>query len=194
MLMVFSGLPSEEGADPQSVLQEATDLLHTKFGFRSTTIQVELYSEDMSHCSHCQDPRDWTQTGLNRTPEGSDTLSQRSVRAGWTADNCATLRVLLPGGKLTCSKVIKPDNKLIRVSGVKRWCWDDFHSLSFMTGGVKMRNFWPESGAISQKNTRMSLMSFVLYQLLSSVSCFKQQIAQASAEPYFQFVGVYLLT
>uniref|UniRef100_A0A3P8T1J3 Probable proton-coupled zinc antiporter SLC30A3 n=1 Tax=Amphiprion percula TaxID=161767 RepID=A0A3P8T1J3_AMPPE len=47
-----------EGSDPQSVLQEATDLLHTKFGFYSTTIQVELYSEDMSHCSHCQDPSD----------------------------------------------------------------------------------------------------------------------------------------
>uniref|UniRef100_A0A3B4X0D0 Probable proton-coupled zinc antiporter SLC30A3 n=1 Tax=Seriola lalandi dorsalis TaxID=1841481 RepID=A0A3B4X0D0_SERLL len=46
------------GADPQSVLQEATDLLHTKFGFYSITIQVELYSEDMSHCSHCQDPSD----------------------------------------------------------------------------------------------------------------------------------------
>ncbi|XP_037541589.1 zinc transporter 2 [Nematolebias whitei] len=56
--LVSVHLAIEEGADPQSVLQEATDLLHTKFGFRSTTIQVELYSEDMSHCSHCQDPRD----------------------------------------------------------------------------------------------------------------------------------------
>lgn len=54
--MLFS---TEEGADAQSVLQEATDLLHTKFGFYSITIQVELYSEDMSHCSHCQDPSDW---------------------------------------------------------------------------------------------------------------------------------------
>ncbi|KAM6914958.1 zinc transporter 2 [Xenentodon cancila] len=47
-----------EGADPQLVLQEATDLLHTKFSFYSVTIQVEIYSEDMSHCSHCQDPSD----------------------------------------------------------------------------------------------------------------------------------------
>uniref|UniRef100_A0A3B3DSW3 Probable proton-coupled zinc antiporter SLC30A3 n=1 Tax=Oryzias melastigma TaxID=30732 RepID=A0A3B3DSW3_ORYME len=47
-----------EEADPQSVLQEATDLLHAKFGFHSITIQVELYTEDMSHCSHCQDPSD----------------------------------------------------------------------------------------------------------------------------------------
>ncbi|XP_061603045.1 zinc transporter 2 [Cololabis saira] len=47
-----------EGADPQLVLQEATDLLHTKFNFYSVTIQVEIYSEDMSLCSRCQDPSD----------------------------------------------------------------------------------------------------------------------------------------
>ncbi|CAK6981195.1 LOW QUALITY PROTEIN: zinc transporter 2 [Scomber scombrus] len=56
--LVSVHLAVEEGSDPQSVLQEATDLLHTKFGFYSITIQVELYSEDMSHCSHCQDPCD----------------------------------------------------------------------------------------------------------------------------------------
>ncbi|XP_062267734.1 zinc transporter 2 isoform X2 [Platichthys flesus] len=56
--LVSVHLAVEEGADPQSVLHEATELLQTKFGFRSITIQVELYSEDMSHCSHCQDPSD----------------------------------------------------------------------------------------------------------------------------------------
>ncbi|XP_071779282.1 zinc transporter 2 [Centroberyx gerrardi] len=56
--LVSVHLAIEEGADPQSVLQEATDLLHNKFGFFSVTIQVELYSEDMSHCSQCQDPSD----------------------------------------------------------------------------------------------------------------------------------------
>lgn len=39
------------------MLQEATDLLNTKFGFYSVTIQVELYSEDMRHCSQCKDPQ-----------------------------------------------------------------------------------------------------------------------------------------
>ncbi|XP_036406395.1 zinc transporter 2 [Megalops cyprinoides] len=48
----------EENADPQSVLREATELLQTKFGFYSTTIQVEQYSEDMAYCSLCQDPMD----------------------------------------------------------------------------------------------------------------------------------------
>ncbi|XP_004568456.1 zinc transporter 2 [Maylandia zebra] len=56
--LVSVHLAVEEGTDQQSVLQEATDLLHTKFGFYSITIQVELYSEDMSYCSHCQDPSD----------------------------------------------------------------------------------------------------------------------------------------
>ncbi|KAM9355842.1 zinc transporter 2 [Pholidichthys leucotaenia] len=56
--LVSVHLAIEEGADPQCVLHEATDLLHTKFGFHSVTIQVELYSEDMSHCIHCQDPSD----------------------------------------------------------------------------------------------------------------------------------------
>ncbi|TRY98104.1 hypothetical protein DNTS_028467 [Danionella cerebrum] len=51
-------LAIEENADPQSVLKEATDLLQSKFGFYSTTIQVEPYSEEMSHCAQCQDPMD----------------------------------------------------------------------------------------------------------------------------------------
>ncbi|XP_017349744.1 zinc transporter 2 [Ictalurus punctatus] len=48
----------EENADPQNVLKEATELLQTKFGFYSTTIQVEPYSEDMAYCTMCQDPMD----------------------------------------------------------------------------------------------------------------------------------------
>ncbi|XP_034017968.1 zinc transporter 2 [Thalassophryne amazonica] len=51
-------LTIEEETDPQSVLQEATELLYNKFGFYSVTIQVEHFSEDMRHCSHCQDPSD----------------------------------------------------------------------------------------------------------------------------------------
>ncbi|KAL2082335.1 hypothetical protein ACEWY4_022153 [Coilia grayii] len=48
----------EENADPQMVLKEATELLQTKFGFSSTTIQVEPYCDDMVHCTQCQDPMD----------------------------------------------------------------------------------------------------------------------------------------
>ncbi|XP_003971454.3 zinc transporter 2 isoform X1 [Takifugu rubripes] len=54
--LVSVHLAIEEGADAQWVLQEATDLLNTKFGFYSVTIQVELYSEDMRHCCQCKDP------------------------------------------------------------------------------------------------------------------------------------------
>ncbi|XP_077366405.1 zinc transporter 2 isoform X2 [Festucalex cinctus] len=49
-------LAVDEGADTQSVLQEATELLHTKFGFHSVTIQVERYHSDMQNCGLCQDP------------------------------------------------------------------------------------------------------------------------------------------
>ncbi|XP_068609809.1 zinc transporter 2 [Brachionichthys hirsutus] len=56
--LVSVHLAIEDGADAQSVLHEATDLLNAKFGFHSITIQVELYSEDMSHCSQCKDPSD----------------------------------------------------------------------------------------------------------------------------------------
>ncbi|KAG9282560.1 zinc transporter 2 [Astyanax mexicanus] len=48
----------EENADHQSVLKEATELLQTKFGFYSTTIQIEPYCEDMAYCTLCQDPVD----------------------------------------------------------------------------------------------------------------------------------------
>uniref|UniRef100_A0AAY4CGJ9 Probable proton-coupled zinc antiporter SLC30A3 n=1 Tax=Denticeps clupeoides TaxID=299321 RepID=A0AAY4CGJ9_9TELE len=48
----------EKNADSQDVLKEATEVLQTKFGFYNTTIQVELYSEDMAYCSLCQDPLD----------------------------------------------------------------------------------------------------------------------------------------
>ncbi|XP_077566833.1 zinc transporter 2 isoform X1 [Stigmatopora nigra] len=51
-------LAVDEGTDTQSVLQEATELLHTKFGFHSVTIQVEHYHNDMQNCTLCQDPWD----------------------------------------------------------------------------------------------------------------------------------------
>ncbi|XP_077408566.1 zinc transporter 2 [Vanacampus margaritifer] len=51
-------LAVDEGADTQLVLQEATELLHTKFGFHSVTIQVERYHSDMQNCGLCQDPLD----------------------------------------------------------------------------------------------------------------------------------------
>uniref|UniRef100_A0A670YTG8 Probable proton-coupled zinc antiporter SLC30A3 n=1 Tax=Pseudonaja textilis TaxID=8673 RepID=A0A670YTG8_PSETE len=40
------------------VLQEATALLQSKFGFFSCTIQVEHYLDDMATCHQCLDPQD----------------------------------------------------------------------------------------------------------------------------------------
>ncbi|CAL8316017.1 unnamed protein product [Lota lota] len=54
--LVSVHLAVDEGVDPHMVLREATELLQTKFGFTSITIQVEPYSEDMDYCARCQDP------------------------------------------------------------------------------------------------------------------------------------------
>uniref|UniRef100_A0A8C5SVP0 Probable proton-coupled zinc antiporter SLC30A3 n=1 Tax=Laticauda laticaudata TaxID=8630 RepID=A0A8C5SVP0_LATLA len=48
----------EYDADMEVVLQEATALLQSKFGFFSCTIQVEHYLDDMATCHQCLDPQD----------------------------------------------------------------------------------------------------------------------------------------
>ncbi|XP_053239937.1 probable proton-coupled zinc antiporter SLC30A3 [Podarcis raffonei] len=51
-------LAIDSGADMEAVLQEATAVLQSKFGFVSCTIQVERYLDDMASCRQCQDPQD----------------------------------------------------------------------------------------------------------------------------------------
>lgn len=58
VFFLLSPSTPEDGANTQAVLREATDVLSTKFGFHSITIQVELHSEDMRHCPRCQEPRE----------------------------------------------------------------------------------------------------------------------------------------
>ncbi|XP_036398843.1 zinc transporter 2-like [Megalops cyprinoides] len=48
----------EPNSDPQSALQEASELLQDSFGLYCTALQVELYSQDMDHCVQCRDPSD----------------------------------------------------------------------------------------------------------------------------------------
>ncbi|XP_077186171.1 putative proton-coupled zinc antiporter SLC30A3 [Paroedura picta] len=48
----------EPSTNAETVLQDATALLQSKFGFVSCTIQVERYLDDMAICRQCQDPRD----------------------------------------------------------------------------------------------------------------------------------------
>ncbi|KAJ8353295.1 hypothetical protein SKAU_G00208620 [Synaphobranchus kaupii] len=56
--LLSTHLAIEPSSDHQSILQEATELLQTSFGFSSTTIQLEQYSQDMDQCTQCQDPTD----------------------------------------------------------------------------------------------------------------------------------------
>ncbi|XP_067167533.1 proton-coupled zinc antiporter SLC30A2 isoform X1 [Apteryx mantelli] len=51
-------LMEDEDASAQEVLEEASARLQGAFGFHTTTIQIESYSEDMRDCRECQTPRD----------------------------------------------------------------------------------------------------------------------------------------
>ncbi|XP_048850337.1 zinc transporter 2-like isoform X2 [Brienomyrus brachyistius] len=46
----------EDGAEVQTLLKEASQMLQSQYGFHTITIQIEDYSEDMVHCHQCQDP------------------------------------------------------------------------------------------------------------------------------------------
>ncbi|CAH1247811.1 SLC30A2 [Branchiostoma lanceolatum] len=45
-------------ADPQEVLDIASRLVRSRFDVHSSTIQIELFLEEMRDCSHCRDPSD----------------------------------------------------------------------------------------------------------------------------------------
>ncbi|XP_035659204.1 zinc transporter 2-like isoform X1 [Branchiostoma floridae] len=45
-------------ADPQEVLDIASRLVRSRFVVHSSTIQIELFQEEMRDCSHCRDPSD----------------------------------------------------------------------------------------------------------------------------------------
>ncbi|RLV82933.1 hypothetical protein DV515_00016492, partial [Chloebia gouldiae] len=47
----------DAGADADTVLQEVTAQLQSRFGFALCTVQVEQHQEESAGCPHCQDPR-----------------------------------------------------------------------------------------------------------------------------------------
>ncbi|XP_016945127.3 zinc transporter ttm-1 isoform X1 [Drosophila suzukii] len=51
-------LAISKDADPQLILEEATKLIHKRFGFFESTIQIEEYSPDMENCEQCLSPPD----------------------------------------------------------------------------------------------------------------------------------------
>ncbi|XP_036118898.1 zinc transporter 3 isoform X5 [Molossus molossus] len=53
---VLRVLMEDSTADPEAVLAEATSRLHSRFGFSSSTLQVEQYQPEMAQCQRCQDP------------------------------------------------------------------------------------------------------------------------------------------
>ncbi|MBV99081.1 Zinc transporter 3, partial [Eschrichtius robustus] len=49
-------LAIDSTADPEAVLAEATSRLHSRFGFSSSTLQVEQYQPEMAQCLRCREP------------------------------------------------------------------------------------------------------------------------------------------
>ncbi|XP_019492165.1 PREDICTED: zinc transporter 3 isoform X2 [Hipposideros armiger] len=49
-------LAIDSTADPEAVLAEATSQLHSRFGFSSSTLQVEQYQPEMAQCLRCREP------------------------------------------------------------------------------------------------------------------------------------------
>lgn len=57
-LVLSAHIATNDVANPQVILAEANHVLQKKFDFCSITIQVENYSDDMTECKECQEPRD----------------------------------------------------------------------------------------------------------------------------------------
>ncbi|XP_029088097.1 zinc transporter 3 isoform X1 [Monodon monoceros] len=49
-------LAIDSTADSEAVLAEATSRLHSRFGFSSSTLQVEQYQPEMAQCLRCREP------------------------------------------------------------------------------------------------------------------------------------------
>lgn len=48
--------PADSTADSEAILAEATSRLHSRFGFSSSTLQVEQYQPEMAQCLRCREP------------------------------------------------------------------------------------------------------------------------------------------
>jgi zinc transporter 2 len=46
----------DEKANTESILREATKKIHAKYDFFETTLQIEVYGEDMEDCKECTNP------------------------------------------------------------------------------------------------------------------------------------------
>lgn len=54
--MTFFSIPLEPKTNTEAVLREATVKIHAKYDFYETTLQIEMYDEDMEDCRDCDNP------------------------------------------------------------------------------------------------------------------------------------------
>jgi hypothetical protein len=51
----FRNIP-EPNTDTEAVLREATMKIHAKYDFFETTLQIEVYDDEMEACKDCTNP------------------------------------------------------------------------------------------------------------------------------------------
>ncbi|KRG02525.1 flocculation protein FLO11 [Drosophila mojavensis] len=63
-------LAISKDADPQVILEKATTLIHKRYNFFETTIQIEEYTPGMEDCNQCMTPQ--TKTAVNEAKGADD--------------------------------------------------------------------------------------------------------------------------
>ncbi|KRF81374.1 uncharacterized protein ZnT33D [Drosophila virilis] len=73
-------LAISKDADPQIILEKATTLIHKRYNFFETTIQIEEYTPGMEDCNQCMTPL--TRPSLKEAPVAAAAKSNRNSKQG----------------------------------------------------------------------------------------------------------------
>lgn len=73
-------LAISKDADPQIILEKATTLIHKRYNFFETTIQIEEYTPGMEDCNQCMTPL--TRPSLKEAPVAATAKSNRNSKQG----------------------------------------------------------------------------------------------------------------
>lgn len=53
---MISSYPTVPNTNAETVLREATKKIHAKYDFYETTLQIEVYDDEMEACKDCTNP------------------------------------------------------------------------------------------------------------------------------------------
>jgi hypothetical protein len=54
--LIYISIFSDRDIDTETVLREATKRIHAKYEFFETTLQIEVYDDEMEACKDCTNP------------------------------------------------------------------------------------------------------------------------------------------